>query len=219
MNLSPSSRWLTSLSTSCPKIILEQNGDTVLEKMHPKFDVFNQICLWTVWVVFPLWSSQSLMSPLEWGPRLNTVSLPLLYQWRILSGTLDSKGCLAEECAEVLPVQGPLLTAVLSPVTSTRPLSFYPHFLLHLPEVFIFLCSGYRLWLQDVLCSCLLSIAFPPGVLWLLRPTIPLWRSVFFLVPPSCPLQVGVPHPLTVYLREAVSVLASNSPPTLLYHP
>lgn len=101
---------------------------------------------------------QSLMSPLKWGPCLNTVSFPLPCWWRISSKRVDSQGGLAEDCIVIPPVQGPLLTAVLPPGTSTRPLTFYPHFLLHLPEFPIFLCSGYRLGLQDVLwCALLLS--------------------------------------------------------------
>lgn len=79
----------------------------------------------------------------------------------------------AEDCIVILPVQGPLLTAVLPFGTSTRPLTFYPQFLLHLPEFLIFLCQatalGCRMF-SGVLCSCLPSVAFPSPVLWLLRP-------------------------------------------------
>lgn len=155
---------------------------------------------------------QSLMSPLKWGPCLNTVSFPLPCWWRIPSKTVDSQGGLVEDCIVIPPVQGPLLTAVLPPGTSTRPLTFYPHFLLHLPEFLIFLCSGYCLGLQDVLwCALLLSslYSFSSRCTEASKAKFASLWSVALLVH----LRVGVTHPLSVDL-----VLASNAP-ALLCHP
>lgn len=133
---------------------------------------------------------QSLMSPLEWGPCLNTISPP--------SSVVDFKGHLAEKCTVILsPCSGTAADRNSSLVTSTRPHSFWPHFLLQVPGFFIFLCSivfDCRMF-SGVLRSGLLSIAFPPGVLWLLRPNSYLSEEVFsFLSHIPALLQEGEPY-------------------------
>lgn len=115
------------------------------------------ICLWTVSLFFLSEAVQFLMSLL-----LRSLPQPYFPPYSVLMEDPIQKSRFSrqstEECIVILPVQGPLLTAVSPPGASTRPFSFYPHFLPHLPEFFVFLCSGYRLRQQDVLwCALLLS--------------------------------------------------------------
>lgn len=102
------------------------------------------ICLWTVSLFFLSEAVLSLMSLL-----LRSLPQPCFPPYSVLMEDPIQKSRFsrqsAEECIVILPVQGPLLTAVSPPGASTRPFTFYSHFLPHLPEFFVFLCSGYRL--------------------------------------------------------------------------